>query len=473
MARHRKILFELPYSMEAPRLTNSGVGLDRLTARKDATYEMVITLLDAPDHRLLRAGVMLAHRVVDGLGDWYLDAPDWRPWLPADHSEPVGAAGDIPDDLAELVRPFRRRAALGPVAAVTIARNTYSMKDGEDVSLATLRDEKITIRRNGLTTSRFREVTLLPTPAMTGAQRRHLTEALLLAGGTQVDAFPDLVTRLGAPAIGLTDFPEPRTWDQKVSLETFVSQVFAKRLQDIVRADLALRASELAQRVRADDDDAPAPSSATGIAPLISELAQLRHLVSSLSTVLEPSWRAAMESDLSAVIDQGAHRSVSSLDDRYYVALDNVIVATRAPKLGNLSNQQAAPVLRQQLEAGVRILVDRCQKLGPDSPDEAWEAALIAARQLLGTTEGLGILFGKLARKVAKQLRRIQHLLEPCQRVPDWPSAEQLETWTTAEAFEAGRSLQRSGDARDAARREFLAAWPQLRHKLISLKALA
>jgi hypothetical protein len=45
-------------------------------------YEIAVTLLDAPDHRLIRSGVLLAHRVLDGRGEWYITAPDWQPLLP-------------------------------------------------------------------------------------------------------------------------------------------------------------------------------------------------------------------------------------------------------------------------------------------------------------------------------------------------------------------------------------------------------
>ena len=310
---------------------------------------------------------------------------------------------------------------------------------------------------------------------MTGAQRRFVTESLTGVGGIQVDSFPDMVTSLGPPATGLTDFPAPREWDAKVSLETFVSQVFAARLQDIVRADLALRATELAQARASGDPDEESrhtPSAAVGIAPLVSELTALRQVISSLSSVLEPSWRAALESDLGALIDQGSDRSVRSLDERYYSVLDRLIGAARAPQLGDLSNRQAAPVLRQQLEAGMRILMDRCQKLGRDSPDEAWEAALTATGHLLATSQGLGILFGKLSRKLAKQLRKLQGLLEPAQRVDEWPGEDVMAAWSPAVAFAAGRDLQRAGDARDAARLRFVDEWPGLRRRIVALKAL-
>ena len=48
MARRRKLFFELPYSLDSPRLTNPLVGIDRVILRSDASFEMVVTLLDAP-----------------------------------------------------------------------------------------------------------------------------------------------------------------------------------------------------------------------------------------------------------------------------------------------------------------------------------------------------------------------------------------------------------------------------------------
>lgn len=474
MTRRRKVLLELPYSAQAPRLTNESLGIHRLTTRSDDTFEMDMTILDAPDHRLLRAGVLLAHRVTDGLGEWYLDAPDWQPWLPRDLAEPMGAAGDLPADLAELVRPFRRRATLGPVAGVQVERRSYTLRDAEGTGLGTLVDERITIRSQGLTMSRFREVVLQPSPAMSGAQRRFLVDSLHSVGGIEVDQFAQLGERLGAPATGLTDFPVPSDWDERANLETFVSQVFVRRLHDILRADLALRASELARRVRDEAAEGAAPSAEPGIGPLLSELQQLRHQLASFATVLEPGWREQVESDLGVVLGQGAARSVATLDERYYAVLDALIGAVRAPQLGDRGHEQAAPVLREQFEAGMGILVGRCQTLragdGNTSPDEDWEAAMTAARQLLGTTEGLGILFGKQARKVAKQLRKLQHLLEPTRGLADWPSDAEVAAMSPRDAFERGRALQQAGAARDEARRRFVQEWPALRRKLVAIR---
>ena len=67
----------MPYSAPAPRMVNPELGLHNLVARAghNAAYEIDVTLLDAPDHRLIRSGVLLAHRVLDGRGEWFLTRP--------------------------------------------------------------------------------------------------------------------------------------------------------------------------------------------------------------------------------------------------------------------------------------------------------------------------------------------------------------------------------------------------------------
>ena len=58
----------MPYSAPAPRMINPAIGLHNLVARAghNAGYDIDLTLFDAPDHRMIRRGVLLAHRVLDG-----------------------------------------------------------------------------------------------------------------------------------------------------------------------------------------------------------------------------------------------------------------------------------------------------------------------------------------------------------------------------------------------------------------------
>ncbi|MGJ6979815.1 hypothetical protein ACSDQ9_04690 [Aestuariimicrobium soli] len=469
MAKKRKEFFELPFTVDAPRLVNPALGVDRLLLSPQKSFDLEITLLDAPDHRLLRAGVTLAHRVKGGLGEWYLDAPDWQPWLPVDHVVQLGAAGDLPTDLAELVRPFRRRSPLGPVAAVHQERQVFAIKDADDVTLGTLRDEKITIRRGGVTTARYRETTLEAGPVMTAAQRRFLGDGLMAVGGVRVDEFPDPMHRLGAPGSGLSDFPEPREYDSSTSLEVFVSSLFAARLRAVMRADLALRASELARQARvaaAERAGEPTSEAARSAEPVFSELETLGVQLRALAGVLEPGWRERLETDLASLTGSDRTVSVTQLDDRYFRVLDALVTAVRAPQLGDFSNQKAGEVLQRQAHAGLGILASRITRLTPEAPLEQWSGARAAAQQLLIGVEGVGTLFGKRGKRLRKRLRGLVDRLEPCVVPVAEPTADELAALDGATAYRRGLEAADATRARRQARSEFINDWPKLRGKL-------
>ncbi len=259
----------------APRLVNPELGLDNLVARAghNAGYEIDLTLLDAPDHRLIRSGVLLAHRVLDGRGEWYLGAPDWVPLLPKELIEPMSQA-DLPEEMADLIRPFRRRAPLSPVAALRCERREFALRARQGPPLALLRDDKVTVRRGGLTTARYREVMLTPVGAgLQPQQREWLDTCLIGAGATVLTRFPPLVRRLGAPATGPTDFPEPTPLDAGASFASFVSTLIALRLRQLLTGDLRLRGGD--------------PSAAL---ELTRTAALLRGELDGLGGVLDSSW---------------------------------------------------------------------------------------------------------------------------------------------------------------------------------------
>src|SRR5215203_3215862 len=123
--------YDMPYSAATPRLINPDLGLHHLVARvgHNAAYEISVTLLDAPDHRMIRSGVLLAHRVLEGRGEWYLGAPDWVPLLPKELLESMSQA-DLSENLSDLIRPFRRRSPLTPVAGLHCERREFALRSG-------------------------------------------------------------------------------------------------------------------------------------------------------------------------------------------------------------------------------------------------------------------------------------------------------------------------------------------------------
>ena len=84
---------------------------------------------------------------------------DPQPWLPAERLESLDDAEALPEDLARLLLPFRRRAPIRPIADIRVDRTVYQLLDPDGVELGQLLDDRIAVRRGGLVIARHREVT--------------------------------------------------------------------------------------------------------------------------------------------------------------------------------------------------------------------------------------------------------------------------------------------------------------------------
>ena len=461
-------LYDMPYSATEPRLINPGLGLHHLVARAghNAAYDIDVTLLDAPDYRLTRSGVLLAHRVLEGRGEWFLTAPDWQPLLPKDRIETMGHA-ELPQEFADLIRPLRRRATLGPVAALRCERREFAVRDDQGVTLALLRDDKVTVRRGGLTTARYREVMITPVgPGLSSDQVAWLDRAITQSGATLVQKFPRLVSRLGAPATGLTDFPMSRSFDATAPFMTFVSQLLAMRLRQIVEADLAIRGGDRKAAER-----------------LAAHAARLRLELKGLSFVLDPDWVEDLYDELdwiildpdshgdgdSAALNSGLDNLVARLrSERYLGLVDRLVTATRAPKLGDASTLATGEVLAGLLDTVVSKLRRVADQLTIDSPQPAWADAWRSYGQLQWVADLAGHVLPAETERIRQRLAKSHRLLNQIDnyhREAD-TVVESVPRLRLQEAFEAGRRYERNlVDARSA-KLEFLALWSKTKKKL-------
>lgn len=483
---HASRLFEMPYSAVEPRLINREIGLHNLVTRAghNAAYLIEVTLLDTPDHRLLRSGVVLAHRVLDGRGEWYLGAPAWTPCLPTEHVAPMGA-GDLPESLADLVRPFRRRAALGPIAGLACDRREYALRDDASTTLALLRDDRVTVRRAGLTTARYREVTFTPVgQGLTADQVRWLERALGHVGATPVAAFAPLVARLGAPATGPTDFPQPRPVAPDGPAEKFVGTVLTRRLRAFVEADLAFRSRALGSG---------APPTAEALPEVVTDL---RDDLRGLDLLLDPDWAEDLSEELEwlgGVLEPsgsaGGHAAPEDgfrgrlRSERYLALLDRLVGAARAPRLrqgngvrvaGNWVDAESTDVVSAReavigaVTEAVRRLEAAADRLLAEDSVSAWTEATAAAtalRYLLRVTLEVlgkrGVKLGKEARQAAKLVRLAgMH----ANRAAGTRAA--VDALTPEQAFTAGVAYAEQVAAHSRARREFVASWPAVLRKL-------
>ena len=439
--RQECIRFEMPFKIAAPLLTDEGLGIDKVMLLNDPTGETQrITLLDTADERLLRAGVILAHRVKSGEGEWYLHAPGWQPWLPVDKAIPLDSVG-LPDEYAELIRPFRRRSALEPIVSVTRHTGCYAFVDVDGNQIGELEDARVTLRRGPLAVGRFREARFKP-GTMTAEQRGYVVEQLLAIGGMRVEKFPNVFARLGGPRIGMTDLPHPHDVAKGASLETLVTSVFATGLRKVVLADLAVRAGHV-----------PDTSG------LRNELDDVLADVRGLEGLIDPAWAERLGTDLVDLVAMPVADSLNALGDRYLEVLDRLVSAARAPRLGSNGTSSAKGILRTRLRNTLAELREQCGDLSVDSLNEDWQAALIKAQQTLGQARLARGFFAKGVVRL-KPLRKIVALLVAAQS-SEAPSPD-LDGLDAEDAFQAGRSWQREFAAIDAARAEFVREWRRL-----------
>jgi hypothetical protein len=453
--------YDMPYSAAAPRMINPDLGLHHLVARAghNAAYEISVTLLDAPDHRLIRSGVLLAHRVLDGRGEWYLTAPDWQPLLPTDRIELMGHA-DLPEELADLIRPLRRRATLGPVAALSCDRREFVLRDDQGTTLALLRDDKVTVRRGGLTTARYREVLITPVgPGLSDEQVAWLDRALVQMGATHIPRFPPLVSRLGAPATGPTDLPVPGPFDAAAPFKRFVSQLVALRLRQIVEADLAIRAGDLGAVDR-----------------LADQATRLRVELKGLSVVLDPDWVEDLYDELGWISLDGDPSSGDGHDrltarlrsERYLTVLERLVAAIRSPKLADQRSDPAGEVLAGLVSLAVTRMTGCADHLNVDSPDEEWEEAWQEMGRLNWVVGVAGQVLPEEAATIQHQLLKSRQLLTEIHNDHrrELVTAEQVAKLLPAQAFAAGRDFEREFRRARRAKREFVEIWAKTKKKL-------
>lgn len=476
-----ELLFDLPYTTVPARLDNAEAGLLRPVALVDreATYAAEVTLLDVADHRLIRSGLELAHRVIEGRGDWYLRAPDWQPLLPAERIEPF-AEGDLPEQLGDLVMPFRRLGALGPVAAISYERQSFELRSTDGEPVGRLRDDRVTIRRGGVITARFREVRVEPGPAgLDHDQQQWLTAALEAVGGSRVTEFPSLAARIGTPATGLTDYPRPRPIDDRASFENFTESVIAGRLLELISADLRGRTG--------------APDAITGLTRVVDGL---RAELNGLASALEPDWLADLDeelgwlagalADVSTGTGTSAHAAAGGLErssaagdhhpedpraarlrsllrrERYLRLLELLVGAVRGPQVDpNTSDLPAAETLVGLLDDAVGKLLTVADGLGSGTADADWDAAAVAAEDVARISHLARLVVGKKHRRAARRLRPAIALLIAVRDEGALAEAVRLEARSVgaADAFELGRRYQQHRQRQATARQEFLDDW--------------
>lgn len=420
--------FRLPVGAGAPPLVSEAVGIERIVAHPAGSYEIIVSVLDSVDARLLRAGITVAHRRRDGAGEWYVAAPTW-PGLPNEVTYELDSSGELPSEVRHKLQLFLRQAPIAPFATMECRRREYTLR-GADGDVVEIRDDVITILRGDQVRSTTREITMTPLVPLTGQQRDFIQSAMAAIDAVALERQPTLQQRIGPPATGLTSFREPAGIQPGMTLEEFVSEVFLIHLHRLLH-------SELVDDARLTREE------------LESVLRDLR----GLSSVLEPSWRADFEGDVKALPS-------ATEEDRGAILvriMDALVSGVRAPKLGDVGGEPAREVLFARTEQALLILFDRCRALDADSSDDAWYAALRSAEQLDAAAAILDPLFKKPLRKARKELQQILRDLRMSVAAPE---DIELVGLSAEEAFNLGRDVEHAKWTLERARARFVEEWP-------------
>lgn len=428
------VRLELPVGASPGPLARPDIGIASIRTRlRTGSERELCTVVDTSDLRLAGAGILLIHRVVDGLGEWVLRSSGWEPYLRPETVEPFGH-GDLPEDLSALTSPFRRLAPLGVQGRLISSAHEFTAVGPADEILATLRDETLTAQLEPVPSTEVRVVTVTKKDA-SRKQIAALVAALEAVGGRRISVGGPL--GLLGERWGSGEYTLPDRFLPDMTMHELVQGAVRRRVRRVIEAELAFRRGM---------DSSPAV--------LYVQLERALRTLDGLSWASQAD-TADLRADLEWVLQ---HQGAAPFGERYLSVLDGLLAFARDPRLGDWDARPAAAALAQETDSALVSLVNRGRRLDRHAPVQRWEKARASALSASRITRVSRQYFGSRARGLRRRLEMIVSELDAC--LSDPPPVPVLDGLTSEQAFEAGRAHERAVIASEAARFEFVAGWP-------------
>jgi CHAD domain-containing protein len=418
--------FELPDLDGVAPWLHTGLGATRVL---DAWY------YDAPDLRLLRAGVTLRYRRQDDAdtGTWTLKVPlgAGGPSLERFELDIAGAPTTVPAELVRVVAGMLRRVESVRVARLQTRRVVVALHDGDGRAIGEVCDDEVSVMEDELVAARFRELEVESAPGAPAALASAVVARLREAGAGEPDPTPKLARALGPRALGQPD-PVVPPIDRHADSGTVVRAALAASVQRLLAHDPIVRleagpvgvhqARVSTRRLRsdlrtfADLVDTPwAESLRSELAWLADLLGGVRDLdvlgerlskaVNALDASLQPdAWRL-----LRHIARQRRQRydelHVAMQSDRYFDLLDRLVAAAERPHLTELAAKPAADAIVSRASAPFHRLAKAANHLGRHASNEELHRARIRTKRARYATEAVARYVpaaGRLAEAVAE-----------------------------------------------------------------------
>ncbi len=442
------ITLELPLGLQPPRLANPALGLTTLSF--GGAHVEVTSVIDVSDARLLRSGaeLVLARGREGSQPVWRSRMPDWLGGQVVEVPAADGFGTEPPAELAAQLTPLVRTGSLGEIATLSVKRAVWAMRGPGGDTVASLTDDTVTLRRGTVAVARYREVTIVPRGCSPEAVT-WLVDLLESSGATMLAEPVPLAVRMGAPATGMPDLPEPEPVDDADPVLALFTSMVRRHARDLIRADREIREG----------------TSGAGIATR-SALAALVADLRAFGSFLDEDVVAKLASDLAWLDDQAAEAlhlsmlsrrlrdvstsdvlagTVDSLDalrrstrrtltqalgqPRYRRLLDTLVQFARSPglllRLGDdaaaaASAARAGDWLRERWRDDLRQLHRALRETSESDGEqvlESWDRVRDRAAMCAVGIDAVELVFGKTGRQVRKRLGPIITRIEAIDEV--------------------------------------------------------
>jgi CHAD domain-containing protein len=395
---------------------------------------------DTEDLRLLRAGVTLRRRRGGTDSGWHLKLPA-GPQTRREIRLPLGRAGrTVPAELARLVKVYSRGQKLGPVARIATVRHVRTLVDAAGTSLAEVVADEVSAQTLGESTtiSTWREVEV----ELTGGDRQLLRAAdkRLRRGGLQPASRTAKLERALAGALpASTESERPRPGSAAdVVLDYLAEQAGKlKTLDPSVRRDEPDSVHQMrvtTRRLRSTLQSFGQVLNGDDTKHLAAELRWLGHVLGDdrdnevLSAHIEAELHqvpvelvmgpvsARVREHFAPRSGQSRKAVLETLDsERYFALLDELDRIVAEPPLGPDADQPAKKALRAAVARTYRRTHKRFRRASEAHPGEPTNVALHAARRAAKRSryaaEAVTPVFGKQAKRYAKQMKKVQSTL--------------------------------------------------------------
>ncbi len=417
-------------------------------------HRLVATYYDAPDLRLIRAGVTLRHRTGEA------GAPNGR-WT-AKVPSPEGAPGVLdrfeldhdgpgerpPDRLVGVLRGRLRSGELVPVAQLETVRRSVALRDGGGRRLGEVADDEVSVLEDGRVAARFREVEAEVDRGAPAQLLDLVIDRLRAAGAGKADLTPKLVRALGPRALAPPDPPVPELGG-------------GASVGDVVHLAIA----NAVQRLQAHDPLVRLDAGPVGVHQARVAMRRLRSDLRTFADLVDPDWVATFADDLKWLAGELGHvrdadvrierllgataklpegdaaeakvvlnrmrrertHALAELQgvldgERYLDLLDRLVDAGRSPKLLPEASRPAAKALVELAGGPWRKLRKAVDGLGPEPVDDDLHAIRIKAKRARYAAEAAAVVIPKAAAH-AKAIAGLQDVLG------EWHDAVVAEEW--------------------------------------------